>query len=100
MGPHPNGILSRDSQVGVPIFLELGLLQLWGRITSRLKQICSPRQEFFNDMLHALLHARKSNRFLTFNARESNYQFDFWPFFYHNLCFRCPNGSCEPILNI
>ncbi len=22
------------------------------------------------------------------------------PFFGHNLCFKCPNGSCEPILDI
>ncbi len=22
------------------------------------------------------------------------------PFFGHNLCFKCSNGSCEPILNI
>jgi hypothetical protein len=24
----------------------------------------------------------------------------FNPSFGHNLCFKCPNGSCEPILNI
>jgi hypothetical protein len=29
-----------------------------------------------------------------------DFQFDSQPFFYHNLCFRCPNGSFEPILNI
>jgi hypothetical protein len=27
-------------------------------------------------------HARKSGRFLTFSGRESNYQFDSWPFFW------------------
>jgi len=33
-GPHPNGILSRDSQVGMKS-PKLGLLQLWGPIISR-----------------------------------------------------------------
>jgi hypothetical protein len=38
--------------------------------------------------------------FLTFSGRESNCQFYSWPFFWHNLCFRCPNGSCKPISDI
>jgi hypothetical protein len=46
------------------------------------------------------LHIRKSRRFLTFNGQESNWQFDSWPFLGHNLCFKNPNGSCKPILNI
>jgi hypothetical protein len=58
--PHPNGILSRDSQMGVPKFPNLGLPQLWGPIIlcsnlwSRwnLKQSCSPLQQLSNDMLH------------------------------------------------
>jgi len=32
-GPHPNGFLSRDSQVGVSKSPKLGLLQLWSPIT-------------------------------------------------------------------
>jgi len=32
-GPHPNGFLSWDSQVGVPKLPKLGLSQLWGLIT-------------------------------------------------------------------
>ncbi len=46
------------------------------------------------------LHVRKSGWFSTFNGRESNWQFDYMVFFCHNLCFRCPNGSCKPILDI
>ncbi len=46
------------------------------------------------------LHISKSRRFLTFNGRESNWYFDSWPFFCHNLCFKYSNGSCEPILDI
>ncbi len=58
---HPNVILSWDSQVGVPKFLKLGLLQLWRPIISflnlwsrwGLKQSCSPCQDFSNNMWHA-----------------------------------------------
>jgi hypothetical protein len=32
-GLHPNVILHQDSQVGIPKFLKLGLLQLWKTIT-------------------------------------------------------------------
>jgi hypothetical protein len=34
-GPHPNGFLSWDSQMGVPKLSRLGVLQLWGAITLR-----------------------------------------------------------------
>jgi len=33
--PHPNGILSQDSQVGIPKLPKLGFSRLWGPITSR-----------------------------------------------------------------
>ncbi len=46
------------------------------------------------------LHASKSKWFPTFNGQESNWQFDSRPSFGHNLCFKYPNGSCEPIWNI
>jgi hypothetical protein len=32
-GPHPNGFLSWDSQVGVPKFPHMGLLRFWRHIT-------------------------------------------------------------------
>ncbi len=76
----------------------------WGPITLRvnlrlrwnLKQSYSLRWELFNSMLHAtytrgnwgeswLLVVRNQIAYLTFG---------------HNLCFRCPNGSCKPILDI
>ncbi len=46
------------------------------------------------------LHATKLGWFLTFNARKSNWTLDSKPFFGHNLCFKYPNGSCKPILDI
>jgi hypothetical protein len=69
-GPHPNGFLSQDSQVGVPKFPQLRLLQLWGRITScanlrlqwSIKKSCSPRWELFNSMSHVTwTHGNKVN---------------------------------------
>jgi len=60
-GPHPNGILFRDSQMGVLKLPKLGLPQLWGPITLRvdfrlrwsLKQSYSPHWKLSNSMLHA-----------------------------------------------
>jgi len=51
-------------------------------------------------MWHAPLYAHKSKRFLTFNGWESNWHFDFWLCFSHNLCCKYSNGSCKPILDI
>ncbi len=59
-GPHPNVFLSRDSQVGVSKFQQLGLPRLWRHITScanlqlrqGLKQSYSPCQDLCNNMLH------------------------------------------------
>jgi len=41
---------------------------------------------------------RINSRFLVVGNQIGNLIPDL--FFGHNLCFRCPNGSCEPILNI
>jgi hypothetical protein len=98
-GPHPNGFLSQYSQVGILKFPNLGLPQLWGPITfsvdlglrGGLKQSFSPLSKAFQRCVAHHLHTMKSGRFLTFNAQESNCQFD------HNLCFKCPNGSYKPI---
>jgi hypothetical protein len=107
-GPHPNGFLSQDSQVGVPKFPQLGLPQLWRRITSYvdlrlqwgLKQSCSPGQEIFNGMSHATWTQgnRVDSWLLVVGSRIVNLTPSLS--FGHNLCFRCPNERCEPILNI
>ncbi len=107
-GPHPNGILSLDSQMGVPKLLKLGLLRLWGRITLRanlwlkrsIEKICSPCQELSNDMSHATCTEvnRVDSQLLMVESQTASLTPDLS--FGHNLCFRCPNGSCEPILDI
>jgi len=107
-GPHPNGFLSRDSQVGVPKLPRLGLPQLWGTITLRvdlwlkwgLKQSCSPSREFSNSMSHAICtHGnRVISWLLVVGSQTANLTFG--PSFGYNLCFRYPNGQREPILDI
>ncbi len=107
-GPHPNGVLSQDSQVGVPKLPKVGLPWLWRPITLcvnfrlrwGLNQSYSPRWELFNGMSHATCTQgnRGDSRLLMVANRIANLTLG--PSFGHNLCFRCPNGSCEPISNI
>jgi len=107
-GPHPNGILSHDSQMKVPKLLKLGFSQLWGPITLRvdlwlrwgLKQIYSLHQELSNNTWHAICTQGIWVDFwlLVVGGQTTNLTPD--PSFGHSLCFRCSNGSCEPILDI
>jgi hypothetical protein len=57
-----------------------------------LKQRCRPHWELSNGMSH--ITCTQGNR------GDQIVMLTFGPFFGHNLCFKCPNGSCEPILNI
>jgi hypothetical protein len=107
-GPHLNGFLSRDSQVGVPKSQQMGLLQLWGRITSYadlgsrhgLKQRCSHRRELSNGMLH--ISCTQGNQVDSWLLVVGNQIVNLTPglSFAHNLCYKCPNEQCEPILDI
>ncbi len=107
-GPHPNGILSRDSQVGVSKFLNLGLSQLWGpktlcadlRLKWDLKQSCSPSRELFNNMSHVTCTYKNQGDSQLLVVENQIVNLTPSPSFGHNLCFMCPNGSCEPILDI
>ncbi len=107
-GPHPNGFLSQDSQVGVPKLPRLGLPQLWSAITLHvdlwlrwgMKQSCSPCQELSNGMSHVICtHGNRVDSWLLVVGNQiANLTPD--PSFGHNLCCRCSNGRCEPILDI
>jgi len=100
---HPNIILFQDSQVGVPKFAKLGLPQLWRHITLcanlwlrwGLKQSYSLHQELSNGMWHTIYTQgnQSDSRLLVVNLA-------FGLSFGHNLCFKYPNGSCKPILDI
>jgi hypothetical protein len=89
-------------------FPKLGLSRLWGPITLCVdlwlqwcfNQSCSPCWELFNSMSHATWTQGNwvDSWLLVVGSQTTNFTPDFS--FGHNLCFRCPNGSCEPILDI
>ncbi len=105
---HPNVILSRDCQVGVSKFPKLGLPQLWRPITLcanlrlrwGLKKIYNVHWELFNGMWNATCTQgnQGDSRLLVLESQIANLTPS--PSFAHNLCFRYPNGSCKPILDI
>jgi hypothetical protein len=105
---HPNVTLSQDSQVGIPKFPKLGLLQFWRPITLcanlrlswDLKQICNPCRDLSKDIWHATCTQvnQGNSRLLVVGNQIGNLTPN--PSFGHNLCFRFSNGSCKPILDI
>jgi len=86
----------------------LGLSRLWGAITLHanlwlrwgLKQSCSPHWELSNGMSHAIFtHGNwVDSQLLMVRIQTANLTPG--PSFGHNLCFKCPNGQCEPIIDI
>ncbi len=105
---HPNGFLSQDSQSGVPKLSQVGVPGLWTTITSRPdlrsgrgpKQSWSPRRELFNAVSHSWsAHWEQvDSRLLVVGSQTATLTPG--PSFAHNLGCRCPNGSCEAILDI
>jgi hypothetical protein len=100
--------LLRDSRARVLKSRQLRLPGLWSPITLRadlvskcgLKQSCNSRRELFNGMWHVVcsqVNWVDSRLFLVGSQIGSLTPS---PSFGHNLCFRCPNEQCEPILNI
>ncbi len=104
-GPHPNGFLFWDSQMGVPKSPKLGLLRLWSLITlpadlgskCGLKQSYSPCRELSNGMSHVICNLVNwvDSRLLL--VRSQTGCMTFGPSFGHNSCFRCQNEQCKPI---
>jgi len=93
---------------GTPTSPKLGLLRLWGPITSSEnlwlkwgpKQSCSPHQELSNDMSHATCtQVNRVNSWLLV-VRSQFVNLTLGLSFGHNLCFKCPNESCKHILDI
>jgi hypothetical protein len=107
-GPHPNGILSRDSQMGISKFPKLGFSQLWGPITLcvdlqlgwGLKQSCSPCWELSNDKLQGTCTQGSQVDFwlLVIGSQTTNLTLDLS--IGHNLCLKFPNESYKPISDI
>jgi hypothetical protein len=105
---HPNDYFSQDSQVGVPKLFRVGVPELWTpispdcKVRSRrgLKQSCSSRRELSNAVLQIQIGHREEvdSRLLVVGSQTINLTPG--PSFGHNLCLRCPNEQCEPILDI
>jgi len=105
---HPNGSFSQDSQSGVPKLSWFGLPGLWALIASRpklgsgrgLNQSCSYPQELSNGVSHfTCTHGnRVDSRLLVVGSQTAILTPN--PSFDHNLCCRCPNGSCKAILDM
>jgi len=105
---HPNGCFSRDSQSGVLKLSRFEFPRLWVLITSHpklrsgrgLNQSCSSPRKLFNDMSHFTYTHRNwvDSWLLMVGNQTTSLTPD--PSFDHNLCYICPNGSCEAILDI
>ncbi len=106
--PHPNGFLSRDSQGRVLKLSRFGLPGLWELITPSsdlwlgwgLKQTCSSPQELSNSVSHSTYTHRSwvDSRLLVVGSQIVNLTPG--PSFDHNLCCKCPKGSCKAIFDI
>jgi hypothetical protein len=104
--------LPQDSRAGVPKSRLAGLPGLWSLITLRenlgskcsLKQSCSSRRDLSNGMWHVVCRQvfRVDSRLLVVGSQnwQTPGSSTLGPSFGHNLCFRCPNEQCEPILDI
>ncbi len=103
-----NGTFSRDSQNGVSKLSRFGLPGLWAFITSRpdlrlgqgLKQTCSSPWKLSNCVLHYTCTHRDQVDSQLLMVGSQIASLTPGPSFDHNLCYRCPNGSCEAMLDI
>jgi hypothetical protein len=77
------------------IILCAGLQSRWG-----LKRSCSPHQKLFNDVSQATW--TRGNRVDSWLLVVESQIGNLTPIlsFGHNLCFRCLNGWCKPVLDI
>jgi hypothetical protein len=104
----PTSFCPETFKLGVPKFPKLRLAWLWKPKTScvdlwlrwGLKKSYSPCQEFSKGMWQATYMQvnRGNSRLLVVGSQIGSLIPD--PSFGHDLCFKYPNGSCEPILNI
>jgi hypothetical protein len=99
---------SRDSRSGVPKVSRFGLPGLWDFVAPRpdlrsgrgLNQTYSPRRELSSAMLHSRIARREQvdSRLLVVGSQTAILTPG--PSLAHNLGCKCPNGSCEAILDI
>jgi hypothetical protein len=85
-----------------------GLPGLWELITPGsdfrsgwgLKQICSSPQGLSNGVSHSTCAHQDWVDSWLFVVENQTVNLTLGPTFDHNLCYRCPNGSCEAIFDI
>jgi len=105
---HSNGFLSQDSQGGVSKLSRFGLLGLCKVITLcsdlqlgwSLKQICSSPRKLSNGVSHFTCthHGRVDSGHLVVGSQTTSLTPDLY--FFHNLCYKCPNGPWKLIFDI
>jgi hypothetical protein len=105
---HLNGFLSRDSHgrvsklswFGLPGLCKLITLCSDLRLGWGLKKTCSSPSDLSNGVLHSTYtHRRRvDSRLLVVENQTANLTLGLS--FCHNLCCKCPNGSCELIFDI
>jgi hypothetical protein len=106
--PHPNDFYSWEYQGGVLKLSRFGFPGLWELITLgsdlglgwSLKQTSSSSQEFSNGVLHSIYTHRDRVDSWLFVVGSQTGSLTPGPSFGHNLCCKCPNGSCEAIFDI
>jgi hypothetical protein len=88
--------------MGISKFSKLGFLRLWGPII-----LCanppiemSISQELSNDMWHTIYTQGNPGDSWLLVVENQIVNLTLNLSFGHNLCFKCPNGSCQPILDI
>jgi hypothetical protein len=94
--------------LGSPEISKVRILQLWGPITLcvnlqlrlGLKKSCSLHQELSNGMLHVTYTQGNWGNFQQLVVKNQIANLTLDPSFGHNLCLKCSNGSCKPILDI
>jgi hypothetical protein len=106
--PHPNGTFSRDSQGGVPKLSRVELPGLWTLMSPgsdlwlkwNLNQSYSSPQELSNALSHSFCRRRQEVDSWLLMVGSQTTSLTPGHSFAHNLGCRCPNGSCEAILDI
>ncbi len=69
-------------KIGILTILETHNLVFRPLIEMKFKAKLQPLSKAFQRYVACHLHTRKSGQFPTFNGQKSNWQFDFWPFFW------------------
>jgi hypothetical protein len=105
---HPNGTFSRDSKGGVPKLSRVELPGLWTlispgfdlRLEWGLNQSCNSPRELSKASSHSFCRRWEEvdSQLLVVGSQTASLTPG--PSFAHNLGCRCPNGSCEAILDI